>query len=387
MVAVSVRWSIIAESIRRHLGVVLAAVGVIGVLFLVVAVFPPLLSGGEDSENEVRATLLQALAGLVLLVGLYLTYRTFDLNRQGQVTERFTRAIDQLGEDSKLDVRLGAIYALERIARDSSRDHGPIMEVLTAYVRERAPAPSAQGGPGPDVHSKGAAPVPTDEAKPSQTLATDIRAAMTVIGRRRVEHDGPDLILDLRRTNLSGADLSRANLNGATLTESDLSGVRLTYAQLMNANLGNASLPGANLTGANLERASLFHANLRGAGLSDANLESADLVQTDLQRAYLGHANLYGAMLPRANLRGAGLSGANLEGAIAQLANLRDADLSGANLEGADLTKADLREADLSGANLRGTDLTSANLQSAQIDPNTQADIDLLSLGAMLSTD
>jgi hypothetical protein len=72
--------------------------------FLVVAVLPPLLAGGEDSENEVRGTLLQALGGLVLLAGLYLTYRTFDLNRQGQVTERFSRAIDQLGEESKLDV-------------------------------------------------------------------------------------------------------------------------------------------------------------------------------------------------------------------------------------------------------------------------------------------
>ena len=36
-------------------------------------------------------------------------------------------------------IRLGGIYALERIARDSEKDHGPIMEVLTAYVREKAP--------------------------------------------------------------------------------------------------------------------------------------------------------------------------------------------------------------------------------------------------------
>ena len=30
--------------------------------------------------------------------------------------------------DEKLEVRLGGIYALERIARDSEKDHGPIME-------------------------------------------------------------------------------------------------------------------------------------------------------------------------------------------------------------------------------------------------------------------
>ncbi|WP_062294251.1 hypothetical protein [Nostoc piscinale] len=36
-------------------------------------------------------------------------------------------------------MRLGAIYTLERIAKDSAKDHWTIMEVLTAFVRENAP--------------------------------------------------------------------------------------------------------------------------------------------------------------------------------------------------------------------------------------------------------
>jgi hypothetical protein len=54
---------------------------------------------------------------------------------QGQLTERYTKAIEQLGSD-KLDVRLGGIYALERIAADSERDHPTVVEVLSAFVRE-----------------------------------------------------------------------------------------------------------------------------------------------------------------------------------------------------------------------------------------------------------
>jgi len=56
---------------------------------------------------------------------------------RAQVTERFTRAIDQLGSE-KLDVRIGAVYALEQIARDSAELHWPITEVLKAYLREHA---------------------------------------------------------------------------------------------------------------------------------------------------------------------------------------------------------------------------------------------------------
>jgi hypothetical protein len=51
-----------------------------------------------------------------------LTRRTVDLTEQGQVTDRYTKAIEQLGSD-KLDVRIGGIYALERVTHDSERDH------------------------------------------------------------------------------------------------------------------------------------------------------------------------------------------------------------------------------------------------------------------------
>ena len=64
-----------------------------------------------------------------------LSRRTFELTEQGQVTDRYTKAIEQLGSD-KLAVRIGGIYALERIARDSARDHPAVMEVLTAFIRE-----------------------------------------------------------------------------------------------------------------------------------------------------------------------------------------------------------------------------------------------------------
>jgi hypothetical protein len=58
------------------------------------------------------------VGGLFIALGAVLTARTYYLNREGQITERYTRAIDQLGSTS-LSVRLGGIYALERIARDS----------------------------------------------------------------------------------------------------------------------------------------------------------------------------------------------------------------------------------------------------------------------------
>jgi hypothetical protein len=123
----------------------LIALGVVALLAVVIWVpkvsfiQPGGLTKATDrakAESDLRGHLLQALAGLVLAVGAFYTGRTFAQNRkeqdrnyalarEGQHTERFTRAVSQLA-DEKLDVRLGGIYALERIARDSETYYEPV---------------------------------------------------------------------------------------------------------------------------------------------------------------------------------------------------------------------------------------------------------------------
>ncbi|GIH97903.1 hypothetical protein ACFFMN_27895 [Planobispora siamensis] len=101
--------------------------------------------------DAVRGRALAIATGLIALGAVYYTARNADTARQGHITDRYTKAIDQLGSD-KLDIRLGGIYALERIARDSRRDHPTIMEVLAAFIREHsrnAPTPVPAADPAP----------------------------------------------------------------------------------------------------------------------------------------------------------------------------------------------------------------------------------------------
>src|SRR4051794_27804872 len=137
---------------RQKLLVVVAVL--IGLISLIVFILPGHLANGTfatdaerlKAENDIRATLLQALAGAILLSGLYFTARTLQLNREGQITERFTRAIDQLGNEKSIDVRLGGIYALERIAKDSDNDRETIFDVLAAFIRQHAPSAGRRSG-------------------------------------------------------------------------------------------------------------------------------------------------------------------------------------------------------------------------------------------------
>jgi Pentapeptide repeats (8 copies) len=221
-----------------------------------------------DLESKSRQTLAQILGGAALLVGLYFTSQTLRTTQEGQITDRFTKAITQLG-DNNLAVRLGGIYALERIAKDSESDHWSVMEVLTAFVREyshgRSNPPWAWV---PLLFAKDR--LPEDHATPRPPA--DIQAILSVIGRRtRTYGNGETQHLDLRNANLQRANLHRAQLHGAFLEKAQLQDAILTGAQLQGATLGVAQLQGAHL-----QRAQLQGAILTGA----KNLTQAQIIET-----------------------------------------------------------------------------------------------------------
>jgi hypothetical protein len=151
-------------------------------------------------------------------------------------------------------VRIGGIFALERVARDSARDHPTVMEVLAAFLREHSREPYVQ---------------PAGPTQPAGTssrgTSPDVQAALTVIGRRDASRDQQRI------------DLSAAVIPAALLFDTDLTGVRLVGADLSSAILNRATLAGAKLADADFSHAALAEASLTGALLDGARFEGADL--------------------------------------------------------------------------------------------------------------
>ena len=249
---------------------------------------------GLEQRNDVRTTLLQGLAGAVVAVGLSLTWRQIRVNQEGQITERFNKAIDKaidhLGSD-KLDLRLGGIYALQRIAKNSSADRDTIAEILTAFVRQRSPWPPSQPGQYRDDF-------PVNRQPQLRTRAADIQAVLTVLGQGGFTREGA-MALDLAAVDLRRALLPRARLDGANLIDARLQGAILIDAQLQGTYLVDARLQGASLNNAQLDDASLIGAWLQGAILEEAHLDDADLRNAHLEGAYLRRAHLEARTSPR----------------------------------------------------------------------------------------
>ncbi|MCA1217276.1 pentapeptide repeat-containing protein [Streptomyces sp. 8L] len=272
--------------------------------------------------NDVRTTLLQTVGGLVVLFGAYATWRQLRVSQEGlratqegYVTDRFSRAVDQLGSD-KLDVRIGGLHALWRIAEQSARDREAIISIQAAYLRTHLPWPPA--GP-----VSPAADVPINDVAPLETRAADAQVALTALGVlcRHREQSWVNLsITDLRRADCDGLWFPEVNFDRAYMEAAGLYHANLTQASLVSVNLRHADL-----TTAILRRARCILGDLRAAKLVETDLREADFTETDLREANLRKADAHGAVFHRADLRMADLRGTDL-----RTANLAEARLTGA---------------------------------------------------------
>ena len=270
------------------------------------------------------------------------------ITQEGHVTERFTAAVEQLGDNS-VDVQLGGVYALQRIMQDSSRDQPAIVNVLTAYVL---------------VHGKERMPARFD-AGTAWRPATHVQAALSVLANRNMHLDGT-VKMDMHGASIKGANLERGHLSGVDFNDADLTEADLGHADLRKAEFRRADLSGASFSGADLRGASLWGAKTKETDFQDADLRGTLLGWTDLSGAELegmdlSKGSLHISKLSHANLRDAKLRSVDMVMANLKEADLANSDLSLARMQGANFARANLRGANLAGAELGGADMRTAH--------------------------
>jgi Pentapeptide repeats (9 copies) len=216
------------------------------------------LSAADElkARNDVRGTLVQALAGLAVAGGLVVTYRTYQQNRMEQERtyqqhrqeqdrtrqeqdrtyerELYAKAVEQLGHE-KAAVRLGALYSLERLAGDKPERRQIIVDVICAYLRMPfSPGPAIKPEPedaeAPDVPAAGTERWPAGTGDTWQQekqvrltaqhiLADHLRDDRTT-EQRSTDPPGPHFWPDIR-LNLTGATLIDFNLQNGVVAGAD----------------------------------------------------------------------------------------------------------------------------------------------------------------------
>lgn len=232
-----------------------------------------------------------------------------DIARRTSLNDTYQRSAEMLGS-RVLAVRLGGIYALQRLAEQQPEEyHLQIVKLLCAFVRN---PPHDEFLDRPFIIEGEEFPRP---------IRPDAQDALSVISIRTREQTRIEMEsgfdLNLHGSNLRGASLRRSRLDRADLGHADFENADLEEASLKETLLERANFANANLDISYFGEANCLFANFRNSRTEEAIFEEAGLEGTNWSSA-----NLFGTSLKNANLRGANLEGADLS----------SSDLSGAFL-------------------------------------------------------
>ena len=256
---------------------IVGCVAMAAVVALVVVVAPWLLTRyphhgltadqALKAKNDVRTTLIQALAGIAVAGGLVVTYRSYRLSKSQQVTETYTKAIEQLGH-TDAPVRLGALYSLEHLGQDNPDRRQTVIDVLCAYLRmPYTPPPTADPNNETDTAAT-TEPDPGQRHRPQQELQVRKTAQRLLAAHvQRPPNAQPENAAQMNSSRqLAFWPGINLDLTGATLVDFELHDA-VVQADFHGANfIGDASFCRATFTGnARYDRAT-FTGNARYDG-------------------------------------------------------------------------------------------------------------------------
>ncbi|MGY1436635.1 pentapeptide repeat-containing protein [Streptomyces reniochalinae] len=231
----------------------------------------------------VRTALVALGTAFIAGLGIFYTRNTLkhtrerdreqaELTREGQVTDRYVEAIKLLADEEATKC-LGGIYALERIMKDSEKDHSTVVEVLAAFIRERSP-------------SSGGSSNYTESDRPNAV----VQAALNVLGRRPIRAEKNRI--NLRNVDLRGADLSDGYFVGLDFSESDL----------READYSASHLHGVSFRGALIDGTCFIESLMDGCFLNDAKGSNTNFDSADLSRAWFSGCEFHQADFSGADL-------------------------------------------------------------------------------------
>ena len=154
------------------------------------------------SLSDLSLAVFACLSGIGAVFGFYTSILRTETAGQGLITDRINKAVEGLGrsnlkDEPVIEIRIGGLYALERIAQDSIRDHIQILEIFCAYIRYNSPLKNKKINKDNDIEAK-----TIQENDETGKLREDIQAALTIIGRRdkwpegkkRIQKEKPEAI-------------------------------------------------------------------------------------------------------------------------------------------------------------------------------------------------
>jgi uncharacterized protein YjbI with pentapeptide repeats len=310
-------------------------------------------------KNEFRKTIVQLLGGLLIIIGLSFTSKQISnstdqlrLSSESQSSDRYFRAIEQLGSE-KLQLRLGAVYALSRLGLDSenAKDQWMVVSVLSAFVKQNT------------SHNGNVSSVPYSKDTGYRPPA-DIQQALRVIGNSNL------LFSHLKEWSfdLSETDLSGYSLGGLTFTN-----CMFTRSHMNKTICINSVFKQSVFTKCTMDNGKFTNVNFSGSAMNETSFLKCSLDNVTFDRTYLPFSNFTGAKIVGTSFKDGYLQRAEFVGANVNSCNYEKANLFAIVFTHSIMVNnrfngCDLRNCKFDGAIVDNCDFTGANLQDSSWD-------------------
>lgn len=286
---------------------------VVGLMLVIIAKFTASAISGDFAENGDSARALRELGTVILaLFGApFLIWRTVIASKQahtaeqGLYTDRIAKAVEQIGTDKaaktqngqhnlpNIEVRIGGLFSLRRLSRDSSRDRTHIMKILNAYITSNISSDAVLPHEDTDVAwdnwIKSDRFVPRTDALIAVDLLSELKSDLRKLPQ------GSSVNSDFSQATFTKVNLPEIELPGSTFDYAKMAGISLSFSKLQNSVFNWSDLRAAILFEVDFS-GSIFNdvtfntstdvegANFLGALFTDTDLSSVEISQEQLNQ-------------------------------------------------------------------------------------------------------
>ena len=282
-----------------------------------------------------------------------------------------------------IEVRLGALYALERISQDSARDHVTVMETICAYITQNGSCrdlpPLLPRFPNYNL-SKTVRHFKIQENsleflfkfeselkeihRRVESPRKDIEVAFHIIGRRsafrrdRERLEAKSKFMKFNRIDFRGFEISNLDISDMEFQRSYFDGVEFRNASLETNAFFNCHFDGSRFAGVKMKSTSFFNCELRNSDLRGVNFVQNNFFNCNLDGSTMSGCTLSGKMIISQNFCNVNLNFSDLSYSTFSMSDFSGPYLC-ASFAFSSLSNCNLTETDMRGADLEGTELTS----------------------------
>jgi uncharacterized protein YjbI with pentapeptide repeats len=255
-----------------------------------------------------------------------------------------------------IEVRLGAVYALERVALDSKRDKNSIMKTIAAYIRNN---------------------IPLDKIESSYNINNrpDIKAAIEVLGRFPVKSKA-NVTYDLTGINLKNLQIRECKLESCDFTKSASDEFIIIESSLDESIFHEISWPKFKAF-----RSSLNHANFYKAEMNDSMYFNCIINSISISDSNFRGFQSAGSKFNSAKIHKVNLSNSSFRSSDIVDCEFNDTDISESRISSGSITrcifeKCDLSFSDLSQCNIEESEFIECNLTGTRFPEGIIINID-----------